>query len=498
MAFGTPASRGTTNSTASGTTIARSPTVNINAGEAVFVHISFDNISTTTGPSTDCTITDTDGHTWTRDHEYTFSPGGVAGDGCADGLYSTTATTTISTSDTITATFGSAVTSKVMQIVIVTMGASNVVSAVGTNEASGTGASVSIGVSGLANTEHLFIALDTKEAANTTGSVTSYTAGVTNSTANTGTGSTSITSQWWYRVLTGTSDTAALTGSGSGIDKILSLIAYSEVSADDTAPDTPTGSNGAITSTTGVANGSAFNDADGHTHLNSDWELDVVAGDFSSPVRSSYANTTNKTSITWGDGSAGGAALAAHTAYKWRVRYRDNGAGSNTVSAYSAATNLTTANTAPATPTLSVDSETTTTGVFSSSAFSDADSDTHSKSQWQVDVTAGDFSSPVIDSGAVDGGQLLAYTATGLTEATGYKARVRHKDNSGVGATEWSAYSTAQAFTTDSSAVISLESPDTNLVLSVGSVLAPEVTTPGDGRSGTAGLGMGLSLGLGL
>lgn len=102
------------------------------------------------------------------------------------------------------------------------------------------------------------------------------------------------------------------------------------------------------------------------------------------------------------------------------------------------------ANVAPDTPMLTVDSVTTTTADYSGSAFSDMDLDTHALSQWQTDIAAGDFSSPVDDSGE-DAVNLLSYTATGLTAETDYKARVRYKDSAG----NWSAYSTVQSFTTE-------------------------------------------------
>lgn len=109
-------------------------------------------------------------------------------------------------------------------------------------------------------------------------------------------------------------------------------------------------------------------------------------------------------------------------------------------------------NTAPDTPTCTVDDQGSTTVDLSSSAFADDDvGDTHEASQWQVDESGGDFSSPVYDSGeeTVD---LLAHTATGLSPSTNYIARVRHKDDSGDGATEWSAWSATDSFTTDAAA----------------------------------------------
>lgn len=107
------------------------------------------------------------------------------------------------------------------------------------------------------------------------------------------------------------------------------------------------------------------------------------------------------------------------------------------------------ANTQPDKPTISVDDVTDTTADLSSSAFSDPDvGDVHESSQWQVDLATGDFSSPVADSGE-DMVNLLSITSTGLTPSTQYKARVRHKDDSGNPASEWSEWSDPTSFTTN-------------------------------------------------
>jgi regulation of enolase protein 1 (concanavalin A-like superfamily) len=89
-----------------------------------------------------------------------------------------------------------------------------------------------------------------------------------------------------------------------------------------------------------------------------------------------------------------------------------------------------------------------TTCALNGSPFSDPDNDQHSRSQWQVDLQTGDFSSPVHDSG--ESTDLTAHDVTGLTEATDYKARVRYKDDSGEPATEWSEWSSPYDFSTSS------------------------------------------------
>lgn len=145
-----------------------------------------------------------------------------------------------------------------------------------------------------------------------------------------------------FGVITGELATAGASGTttatlAASARKCFYAIAL-EGTTSDNAPDTPTGSNGTITSTTIQSVLSAFNDIDGNAHLNTDWQLDVAAGDFSAPVQQSLADSTNKTSFTFGAGTP----LSVGTAYKWRARMRDNGGGSNTVSGYCTAVSATT------------------------------------------------------------------------------------------------------------------------------------------------------------
>lgn len=104
----------------------------------------------------------------------------------------------------------------------------------------------------------------------------------------------------------------------------------------------------------------------------------------------------------------------------------------------------------PATPSITANATGETTASLSSSAFSDPDAgQTHTASQWQVTLSADTgFASPVFDSGT-DTSNLLSRSVTGLVAGTQYRARVRHRDSSGVSATEWSLWSTAATFTTD-------------------------------------------------
>lgn len=110
-------------------------------------------------------------------------------------------------------------------------------------------------------------------------------------------------------------------------------------------------------------------------------------------------------------------------------------------------------NTQPNQPTVSVTDVRARSVDLAMSAFSDPDGgDTHAGSRWQIDVAAGDFSSPVWDSGD-DASNLTSFSRAGsfvpLSPSTAYKARGAQKDDSGDAGTEWSAWSAAASFTTD-------------------------------------------------
>jgi hypothetical protein len=109
--------------------------------------------------------------------------------------------------------------------------------------------------------------------------------------------------------------------------------------------------------------------------------------------------------------------------------------------------------TQPDTPTITVDSFDNNSAELSSSAFADDDGDGHDASQWQV-TTAADtgYAATVFDSGE-DQSNLTSISATGLTGETDYICRVRHKDDSGDGSTEWSEYSDDGEFTTSADPV---------------------------------------------
>jgi hypothetical protein len=113
---------------------------------------------------------------------------------------------------------------------------------------------------------------------------------------------------------------------------------------------------------------------------------------------------------------------------------------------------------APDTPTCTVAGNTHDTVDLTGSAFADDDGDLHAASQWQVDINAGDFSTPVRDSGT-DTVNKTSIQLNALTPETAYKARVRYKDDSGDSGTEWSAWSAADTFTTGAAPAADASTP---------------------------------------
>ncbi len=82
--------------------------------------------------------------------------------------------------------------------------------------------------------------------------------------------------------------------------------------------------------------------------------------------------------------------------------------------------------------------------ALQSSAFSDPDAaDTHRGSQWQVTPTAGDYTTPLYDSGT-DSTHLTTIVWLSLGDSTTYYWHVRYKDSHGV----WSPWSNETHFTT--------------------------------------------------
>jgi hypothetical protein len=197
-------------------------------------------------------------------------------------------------------------------------------------------------------------------------------------------------------------------------------------------------------SLTPTLHSSVFSDPDtGDTHVASQWQITTAAGNYSSPVFDSSTDASNLTTIA--------SPLLDHSAtYYWHVRYQDNhGAWSD----WSAETSFTTTTAPPANQSSSQPgnvspangtTDVSLTPTLQSSAFSDPNAgDAHAASQWQMTVTAGNYSSPVFDS-STDASNLTTIASPLLDHSTTYYWHVRYQDNHGA----WSDWSVETSFTT--------------------------------------------------
>ncbi len=111
MTFSAITGRGNSREQTSDTSISHSPSANLTVGKLVFIGAVTDNFPTSDGASSQHTITDSKGNTWTKILEYTETDG-VAADGVTVSLHYSIITTQINNTDTITLTCANAVTAK--------------------------------------------------------------------------------------------------------------------------------------------------------------------------------------------------------------------------------------------------------------------------------------------------------------------------------------------------------------------------------------------------
>lgn len=136
---------------------------------------------------------------------------------------------------------------------------------------------------------------------------------------------------------------------------------------------------------------------------------------------------------------------------------------------------LTTAIVIPTKPTITIGTIGPTQVNLTSSAFSAGEGGAHQASQWQVTLlTDGGFASPVFDSGT-DAVNLVAITATGLTTALDYIARVRHQEDND----QWSDWSVIAGFTTNGvqAPTLSISSSGPDFIALSGDAFASDVGT---------------------
>lgn len=250
MAWSGATAIGGANNKTSGTTLSFSPSATVPANAIVLVAIASDNIQTTNGASSNISVSDSQGHTYTRVAEWTFGGGG-AGSGATVGLFATRATAGLATTDTITATWSAAVTAKAMMGHYRTVASGNTFEVQGTAGATGTSATPSVTLSGQpSGTEFVWHGVVALEGAPTWTDDADYTeARQTRGTTGGGAATNISGCSAARRSSTLTSDTYNPTSSASG-DWAAILVTLKEVTAAvdvtvtatvaDTAGDAPT------------------------------------------------------------------------------------------------------------------------------------------------------------------------------------------------------------------------------------------------------------------
>lgn len=180
----------------------------------------------------------------------------------------------------------------------------------------------------------------------------------------------------------------------------------------------------------------------GETHAASQWRITTTAGDYSGPIFDSGPDSFGLLQVTVDTET-----LTGSTTYYWEVRHQG---GNGLWSPWSPETSFTTLDPTPNQPgNLSpTDHEevVSLTPTLKCSAFSPAEpGETHVASQWRITTTAGDYSSPVFDSGPDNHALLqLALPSGRLDVGTTYYWQVRQLSSNGL----WSPWSIETSFAT--------------------------------------------------
>jgi hypothetical protein len=235
MALAHVGDAGTTVSKTSGMTLAHTVTATIQANNVAAVWTSWKNTDTSSGDTTRLSCADSQGNTYLKVREHTFSAG-AADDGITGALFVSRVTTELATGvDTITVTSDTARTAKAVSVREFSAGAALAVEQVAVDAGGNIDPPFPLSLSGMTSREYLLLRLDASEdngdtsyaqdadytpitAANSAGGAL-----VTNATINGG-----------FRVATLTGDTCAPTASENR-DRVAILAALYETAGTDKA-----------------------------------------------------------------------------------------------------------------------------------------------------------------------------------------------------------------------------------------------------------------------
>jgi hypothetical protein len=156
--------RGTATSKTSGTTLTATVSANVAAGDILIVIIAKDNTGTTDGDFAEVSgVSDSKGNTYTKAKEFTNGQGG-AGSGATVSVWFSKITTALGTTDTVTASFASAITAKAMTLAEFSVAAGATLQVAASGATAGDAVStLSTSITGLASAQYLFIAGDAYE-----------------------------------------------------------------------------------------------------------------------------------------------------------------------------------------------------------------------------------------------------------------------------------------------------------------------------------------------
>jgi hypothetical protein len=169
------------------------------------------------------------------------------------------------------------------------------------------------------------------------------------------------------------------------------------------------------------------------------WQIYVSPGSYANPVYDSGVDATALTSLSVPEKT-----LKFGTKYYWHVKYMDN---NGNWSDWSAETSFTTTVMPPNAPTNSSPAgddakATQMTPTLAASAFNSDSAGNFLSAQWQITVTAGNYSNPLLDTKTSS--ISLAIPSGKLSYSTTYYWHVRYQDT----ASNWSVYSPETSFTT--------------------------------------------------
>lgn len=231
MAFASVGSLGTAQEKTSDTDLVLTVTATAEAGNLVAVFVAMDNLGTSDAETTQLSIADSAGNTWTKLREQTESSG-VAADGLTGAIFVSVLTSQLASgAGTITVTSSASVTAKAMEAWEFTLAESSVSLGDGTSVAVqnlASGQPTAVTVSGMTSREYLLLHLYVREATTSTFTPgTSYTS-MTGIGTSGGAGDTNVSVWGAYRIATLTTDNPDATA-GTGAQGLQILAAIYEV-----------------------------------------------------------------------------------------------------------------------------------------------------------------------------------------------------------------------------------------------------------------------------